>query len=37
MERRLRPWKFVTEGWGSKIGFPVIRLNNEGEQIKAGY
>lgn len=24
----------VTEGWGSKIGFPVIRLNNEGEQIK---
>ena len=25
---------YVTEGWGSKIGFPVIRLNNKGEQIK---
>ena len=24
----------VTEGWGSKIGFPVIRLNNKGDQIK---
>ena len=25
---------FVTEGWGSQIGFPVIRLNNKGDQIK---
>ncbi len=24
----------VTEGWGSQIGFPVIRLNNKGDQIK---
>ena len=24
----------VTEGWGSQIGFPALRVNDQGDQIK---